>query len=478
MRSRRDQVQAHAYMVGRLTCALTHAEPDAPETPMRRTRLGWFAGLIIGAIAVAVCLIVGLIFPSGKGGALASGELLVSSSTGGRYIYLGKTLRPVLNWASALLLLNGQPQVDTVSQAALSNVPQGPPLGIVGAPDTLPAASGVSRSAWLACTTPAAPGAGGGPLVTLAIGASLAAHPLPGHDAVLVAAAGTSYLLWQGTRLRIDASWIPDALGLGGTQPIAASPTWLNAVPAGPDLRPLGLPGLGGPGPAVGGQATRVGEVLDVRNVASPAEFYLVEAGGVAPVTQTQAALALTDPGATAAYPGASPAPVVVSSAAIAGVPVSHATLPDSSGVPATPPAAATPAPSQAPCVYYPGTGPAPTARRVFAVPPAGPPPATGALGVTATPTVADQITVLPGMGALVRPQAAPGVTEDSLFLVTGLGVKFPVPSAKAAAALGYPAGAARPLPAALLGLLPTGPSLDLAPLSGAGQGVIAASTP
>jgi type VII secretion protein EccB len=475
MRSRRDQVQAHAYMVGRLTCALMHAEPDAPETPMRRTRVGWFAGLMIGAIGVAVCLVVGLIFPSGKGGGLSSGDLLVSSQTGGRYIYLGKSLRPVLNWASALLLLNGQPQVDTVSQTALGKVPQGPPLGIVGAPDSLPAAAAVSRSAWLACAT-AGPGAGAGPVVTLAIGASLAATSLPGHDAVLVAAAGTSYLLWQGTRLRIDAPWIPDALGLGGAQAISVNPTWLNAVPAGPDLRPLGLPGVGSPGPAIGGQATRVGEVLDVRNVASPAEFYLVEAGGVTPVSQTQAALELTDPGTAAAYPGASPGPVVVSSAAIAGVPAGHAALPDRTGVPASPPAAATPASPQAPCIYYPA-GPAPAARLVFAVPPSGSPPAIGALGVTSTAEVADQITVLPGMGALVRPQAAPGVAGDSLFLVTGLGVKFPVPSAKAAAALGYSAATARSLPAALLGLLPTGPSLDLAPLSGAGQGVIAAST-
>jgi Type VII secretion system ESX-1, transport TM domain B len=49
---------------------------------------------------------------------------------------------------------------------------------------------------------------------------------------------------------------------------------------------------------------------------------------------------------------------------------------------------------------------------------------------------------------------------------VTDAGVKFPVPSADVAA-LGYRAGQAAPLPAALLGLLPTGPALDLAPLRG-----------
>src|SRR5205814_2491797 len=107
-----------------------------------------------------------------------------------------------------------------------------------------------------------------------------------------------------------------------------------------------------------------------VRNVGSPDQFYLVEAGAVTPVTRTQAALALTDPATAAAYPGTSPAPVPVSPGAIASVPVSHPALPDRSGVPATPPTADAPGPPQAPCVYYPGGTPAPSARFVFAAPP------------------------------------------------------------------------------------------------------------
>jgi type VII secretion protein EccB len=478
MNSRRDQVQAHAYMVGRLTCALVHAEPDAAETPMRRTTLGSFGGLMIGALLVAGFLVFGLIFPGGKASALTPGELIVSSQTGTRYLYLSGVLRPVLNWASALLLLGGQPKVQVVSGSSLSGIPEGPPLGIVGAPDSLPSAS-AGHGAWLACSTPPANTSDTGtPLVTLSIGVQPPATPVSGGDAVLAQAAGTSYLLWQGARLRIDAPWIPDALGLGSAQVVGVNPVWLNAVPAGPDLQPLGVPGLGNPGPFLGRQATRVGQVLDVRNVGSPEQFYLVEPDGVAPVTRTQAALELTDPATAAAYPGASPALIAVSPAVMAGAPVSHATLPDGSDVPATPPAADAPVPPAALCVDYPGVPASPPARLVFATPPAGTPAAVGALGVTTTPEVADRITVTPGSGALVRPQFAPGVGGDSLFLVTDLGVKFPLPSASAATALGYQAGAARQLPATLLGLLPTGPALDLAPLPGAGQGVTAPALP
>ena len=80
---------------------------------------------------------------------------------------------------------------------------------------------------------------------------------------------------------------------------------------------------------------------------------------------------------------------------------------------------------------------------------------------------VADLISVNPGSGALVRPQAAPGIAGDTLFLVTATGIKFPVPSATAASALGYHAAQAAALPAALLGLLPTGPALNLPAMQG-----------
>jgi type VII secretion protein EccB len=476
MNSRRDQVQAHAYMVGRLTCALVHAEPDAPETPMRRTRVGAFGGLVIGALLVAGFMVWGLIFPGGRASALASGTLIVGKQTGTRYIYIGRALWPVLNWASARLLLGGQPQVQMVPDSSLASIPHGQPLGIVGAPDSLPSASAVSQAGWLACAGPPTHGSGTArPLVTLAIGMPAATRPVSGRDAVPVqGGTGSIYLLWQGHRLRVDASWIPVALGLGSAPVIRVNPTWLNAVPAGPDLRSLAVPGLGSPGPSLAGQATRAGQVLVVHNVGSPDQFYLAETGGVSPITLTQAALALTDPSTAAAYAGGTVAPVAVSPGVIARVPVSHAALPDGSGAPATPPVADIPAPPEALCVYYAGAATAPQARLVIATPPAGAPPAAGALGVTATPEVANQIKVVPGGGALVRPQSAPGVAGTSLFLVTDLGVKFPLPSASAASALGYRAGTAKLLPATLLGLLPTGPALDLAPLRAVGQGVIA----
>ncbi|HMH93597.1 MAG TPA: type VII secretion protein EccB [Streptosporangiaceae bacterium] len=463
MRSRRDQVQAHAYVVGRLTSALVHGEPDAPQSPMRRTTLGSFGGVMIGALLVAGFLIWGLIFPASKGKAMTAGELIVVKETGARFIYARGELRPVLNWTSAELLLGGKATVQSVPAASLAHIPQGPPVGIAGAPDMLPPAGVVNTGDWLVCADPGA----GQARVSLTIGPLAASLTAPVTGAVIVADQdGNHYLLWRSHRLRIDEPWIAEALNLGRLPVIQVSSAWLNAVPAAPDLMPMAVPDLGGPGPDLGGQPTRAGQVLVTRNVGSPSEFYLAVAGGVTPITSAQAAIAITDTATAAAYPGAAVAPVPVSPAAIAGASIMHQQLPDGPPAPATPPPSARPSAGAAPCMAYAGRG-GTAPSLVFGRPPAGPAPPPSMPGVTTSPENADLISVLPGGGALVSPQAAPGVSGSSLYLVTDEGVKFPLPTAAAARALGYRAGLPAALPAALLAMLPTGPALDLPAMRG-----------
>ena len=195
----------------------------------------------------------------------------------------------------------------------------------------------------------------------------------------------------------------------------------------------------------------------------SPSEFYIVVAGGVVPITSTQAAIALTDPASAAA--DRCVAPVTVSPAAMAHASIVHQTLADETDAPLAPPRDDSGA-AGVPCMDYQGAGGHAPAL-VFAPAPAGAQPPAGLPGVTGSPQNASLISVAPDGGALVRPQAAPGVGGNSLYLVTDAGVKFPVPSASTLLALGYQVGRAATMPAALLGLLPTGPALDLAPMRG-----------
>jgi type VII secretion protein EccB len=457
VKSRRDQVQAHAYVMGRMTAALVHGEPDAPESPMRRTSLGSFGGLLLGALAIAGFLIWGLIAPASSPGKFAEGELIAVKQTDSRYIFARGQLHPVLNWSSALLLENGNPAITSVTAAALAQVPQGQPVGIAGAPDDLPAQTAMNKGSWLVCSQPGH----GQQVVSLAIGLPADTSDVPQGYGVLVAAPSGRYLLYDGYRMRLDAPWLAAALGLDRAPVINVSAAWLNAVPAATDLRPVPVTGRGAAGPVLGGRATRVGQVLAASNIGSASQFYLVLAGGVTPVSATQAAVVISDPATISAYPGATVNPVPVSPGAIATAHVINQSLPDAASAPPAPPTSFVPAGRQVPCMDYPAAGGAAPVL-AFAAPLAGAPAGQGLAGVSVSPQTAGLIQVGPGAGALVRPQAAPGVSGAALFLVTDAGAKYPLPSAAAAAALGYRPRLAARLPAGLLGLLPTGPALDL----------------
>jgi hypothetical protein len=68
---------------------------------------------------------------------------------------------------------------------------------------------------------------------------------------------------------------------------------------------------------------------------------------------------------------------------------------------------------------------------------------------------------VPPGQGAVVEAVAAPDAPGGSVWLLTDLGLRYPVPTVDILAMLGYPAVRPVRVPASLVALVPTGPVLD-----------------
>ncbi|MEU5249895.1 type VII secretion protein EccB, partial [Streptomyces asoensis] len=66
MQSKRDQVQAHAFVMGRLTSGMLLADPDAPESPLARTTRGAGIGVVITVLICAGAVVFGLISPGGN----------------------------------------------------------------------------------------------------------------------------------------------------------------------------------------------------------------------------------------------------------------------------------------------------------------------------------------------------------------------------------------------------------------------------
>lgn len=473
MQSRRDQVQAHLFVMSRVASGMLRAEPDAPDTPVARTTRGAAVGLAIGLLIGVGAGVYGLVRPGGATGWKSPGTLVVVEESGARYLYAGGQLRPVLNQASARLLAGDRFRSTTVGAASLDGVPRGAVVGLVGAPDGLPAERDLGQADWSACAVQApqaSQAARPAPQLSLAIGLRQGSRPLTDEQAVLVAGPdGVPQLVWRGRRLRVDAATGGlRALGYGSAVPYPVTAGFLDTLPVGPDLRAPEPHGRGGAGPALGGRPTRIGQLF----TGPGGERYLLAEDGLVPLGETLYQLVQGDPRIQQeAYGGApvTPGPVGPADLAAHLAPAAAAAAWAGAELPARPPQSATVGQGQVPCVELrSGAGPATVAVGLLdAAAVAGQPPAAQP-GVAPACNGADRIVVRPGGGALARAVTGSGA-GSTLYLVTDTGVKYPLPSPATAKVLGYTKAVPVAVPTRLLGLLPTGPSLDPAALTGGG---------
>lgn len=460
MQTRRDQVQAHSFMVRRLSTAMAAADPDAVEAPLRRTRNGAFIGLILAVLLCVGFLIFGLIFPGGSTSWRHEGTLVAVKGGAGRYVYSDGVLWPVSNQASAVLLTaNSQPV--QVAADSLEGTPVGASIGIAGAPDGLPPTEAEGSMVWQVCATTVNTGDGVETLTSLTLGRSPFGSPVAEDEGVLVRGpGGESHLLWKGNRLAIDEeNGALESLGYGTAVPHPVAAAVLDGVPAGPRLAALDIDGRGEDGPRLSGADTRVGQVFTVpATEGGPEQFYVLTQDGLTPTDATHARLLLGHPlTAEEAYGGGDPTPVELTVNELRA----HLSGEDpvtGDGLPAVPPQLTDPQ-GAALCVIDQGDGalalaltsPADIGGRA-ARPPAG---------STAACTAPDLIDIPSGEGGLVRAAPAGGAAlRGSYFLVTDTGAKYPVPEAQDADTLGYAPGGASAVSTALLDLLPTGPEL------------------
>ncbi|MEU4419135.1 type VII secretion protein EccB [Actinoplanes sp. NPDC024001] len=430
MPSRQDELHSYQYSMQRVVAALVTHDPDPPRSPMRRAGLTALIGVLIAALGLGGTAAYGMVTGHTMTEATDADAVLLEKGTGARYVYLPADgrLHPVLNYTSGLLLAGGaRPEVKAVRADKLARVPLGEPLGIPGAPDSLPTAKNLLAGDWSVCSETVA----GGPRSTLLVGAA----PSGGTDAaergLLVRdEAGRTHLVHGNQRFllaaeRVDV--IQRALGWYGRRPWPAPAAWVDAIPAGPDLAAPVIPGAGRPSTIAG---RRIGQVVTDGN-----QFAVVLRDGIAPVGETQARLL---------------APAAAIGAAFRQLPGSATRLGDGAGLPARVPRLADD-PARA-CVTLAGGNA--VVRLDAAFPPGAAP--TG-------PTRVDRVHVARGRGALVVAAASPGApaSTGAVHLVTDSGRRYPLVGRDLAARLGYPDVSPRPVPAQLVAYVPAGPALD-----------------
>ncbi|MGW9192447.1 type VII secretion protein EccB [Micromonospora chersina] len=456
MRTRRDQVQAYRFVTRRIVSALLSGDPETNDLPMRRLGMAVFGSVIAAAVVLGGAGAYGQF--TSNSAPLEPNTLVIERETGATYVFGDdKVLHPTLNYASARLILNdaGAP-VRTMSQASIKDRPRGRAVGIVGAPDDLPDRKSLVGLPWSVCDVPD-PNDPQRSTTRLVID-----RPLPGGTpltdrAVLVKVNDARYLLTGGSRLQVvgDEQALV-ALKMAGAATLTVGQQLLNAVPVGPALRKPTIDGDGGPsGLTVGDRPARVGQVYRAAG-----QYYVLAKQGLVAIGEVTALLLLGGGGqVTDITPDQAGQLLTDQRLEAEGLPVRLPTLHEVR------------AGRTMLCATY-RSGPAgqpTTTLEVFDQPPAE---LTAATAVPARQSARDAVrtaesVLLPG-GKGVLVQATAGETGKpvagaTVYLITAQGVRYPLGTASgdAKSALGY--GEVTPLavPASLLALVPTGPTLE-----------------
>jgi len=459
MQSKRDQLQAHTFVSSRLRSALLRGDAELPHTPTRRASTGLFAGSMIGIVVLAIAGVIGFLHPGDGSAWRKPGTIIVEKGTGARFLLLDGALRPLANLTSARLLVGAKAPVSYVSTDSLRGIPQGPSIGIAGAPDSLPDPATMGRMTWQVCARGASGGADDTATTDVLIDQVLPMTKLAASIAPTVRTPdGTYYLIWSGHRLRIPESAAIVALGLDHVTPVQVTSSWVNALPPGPDLIAPRIPDVGRPGPSVAGQAGRIGQVFAAQSLSDRQTYYVLLEDGLSPVSQVAATLLLASQDTRPAYPGVTVAAILIRQDQVAAAPrsthrLAWSDLPES--LPA--PFHADETGARELCVSV-DAHPGRQLRYSLVTVPAAAVRGARLPGSTRS-DFGDVLTVAPSHGALVA--GTPVSRGSTVYLLTELGIKFPLVGAKARSLLGFGALPVVPAPAILLSGVPTGPALD-----------------
>ncbi|MFC6087171.1 type VII secretion protein EccB [Sphaerisporangium aureirubrum] len=460
MQTRRDLYQAHRLMTQRLAMALLQAEPDVPESPMRRHNVAMFCGVLVAVLVTAAFGIWGLLRPGGATALTEPGVLIVEEGTGATFVYSKpeEKLIPVANYTSARLLLGtAAVTVRTVSPASLAGFTRGTLVGIPGAPDSLPAPDKLVQGPWSACVAETSEAGGTRrPYVTLVGGMAVGGRPF-GAGAMLADDGQQSWVVLANRRMRVTDAGVR---ALTAERPRQVPASWLNALPIGPDFAGPRVAGRGTRVRGPDGRASAVGRVYTVPAVTGgDARWYVLLRDGLAAISQTQATLMLQDPASQAAYGRGRMRPLEVDAARANAFPQSRTSL-AAQGMPSTMPKIETPDPSAPLCAVYADTAKGSTRASLTIG---------GRVAMTAPPTAGgdpdhvDQVLLPPGGAVLagLLPGEGQLASVRDHSLITDQGRRFALASGDVLAMLGYDAAHVAPIPAHLLHLVPEGPVLD-----------------
>lgn len=331
----KSQVQAYKFVLRRMQSALVRRDAVMLHDPMRTHTRATIVGVVLGALGMIVFVVWGLLSPAPS--VPEAGNIVIGEQSGTVYVVMGnpKTLVPTFNLASArLLLLAQQKQTSTgnnpgaapaaapaaastaavknptvVSDDQLKDIPRGKLTGIPDGPQLIPTDSQRITPNWAVCDQvlldPTQPNPDTGKTETSVFGgvapSGLGAE-LGEKEALLAAADnGKTYLIYRlpstqnrpnanTVRAEIDTSdshnAVSTALQLLNQKPRKISQGLLNAIPEVPRLTPPQIPD-GAPPADLDGLGS--GDVFSTQPTGEQPQYWAITTTGIQQVSQAVA---------------------------------------------------------------------------------------------------------------------------------------------------------------------------------------------
>lgn len=283
--SNRDQSSGHMFYNRRLRAAITRFSVRMKHDD-RKQQAALALSVVFVLLGCGWMALLNVMKPAGLAGQSA---IVGNRDTGALYARIDGRLHPALNLVSARLATGSPAGPAWVTTREIAKHPTGPLIGIPGVPDEL-TIPGNPLSAWTVCDTAAAVGSGGSATVT-AIAGELSgdrARPMAPSQALLATHRGSTHLIWNGRRSRIDPADRSLTFNLGldpaATRPVEMSNALFDAIPATEPLVVPTIPDSGRPSRVIPGSV--VGRVLQSRDASGGVSgFYVLLPNGVQRVT-------------------------------------------------------------------------------------------------------------------------------------------------------------------------------------------------
>ena len=444
MATKKDLIEAQGFSRRRLLSAFTSGAPGGKELEPAAPLRAVLAGVVLSAMVILAGVFYGLLRPGLPAG-WEDNTLVLVKDSGARYLSIDSVLYPVINTASARLLMpSGKFNVVTTDKGTLEGIEIGSTIGILGAPDDIPGPDALINDDWTACVAPDAE-------TSVTLPANRIATAV--DEAAVVELDGTLYVVSGDTRYEVaseDADAVLRAVGLSAASAIDVDDRWLNLFEEGESFEPLIATNAGDP---LSGTDLTIGSVVRNTGTAEDQRFLITADGELAPLSPLAYQLYLLGSGAL-----------------LGGE--QEVNPSETAGLDNTTPAGGADWPNEP----LSGLATDSAACAVLGHNDAGDPTTRFATLVDDEREIEAGVDVSVGGGALVRVGGSSAEGAGLVYLIDESGTAYPVPGADSdlVGRLGYETGDVDLVPQAWLQFLPAGPELTVEAAGSSPEPVVA----